>query len=101
MRSKDGFPSLDALYCAEYAYINRLPDEFGYALSDTTVCGGHPAMYGSYTYSSPSGDPTTVGLVVAVFGTMGYSARYTKSITDEADVPAERSLTTLCPHAGG
>jgi len=34
-----------------------------------------------------------------VFGTTGYSAPYTKSITDEAGVAAERSLTTLCPHA--
>ncbi len=99
VRAKDGIPSLDALYRAEYAYINGLPDEFGYAPTKTTVCGAHPALYISYTYTSPSGDPTTVELVIAVFGTTGYSALYSKSITDEANVAAEKSLTTLCPHA--
>jgi len=97
VEAKDGIPSFDALYRAEYAYINRLPDEFGYAPTKTTVCGGHPALYISYTYSAPSGDPTTVELVIAVFGTTGYSATYTKSISDQANVAAERSLATLCP----
>jgi hypothetical protein len=98
VEAKDGIPSLDALYRAEFASINALPDEFGYAPTKTTVCGIHPALYISYTYTSSSGDPTTVELVIAVFGTTGYSAGYTKSISDEANVAAERSLTTLCPH---
>jgi hypothetical protein len=96
VQAKDGFPSLDALYRAEVAYIAGLPDQFGYAPTKTTVCGNHPAWYMSYTYTSPSGDPATVELVIAVFGTTGYSARYSKSISDEANVAAERSLTTLC-----
>jgi hypothetical protein len=97
VEAKDGIPSLDTLYRAEYAYIKGLPDVFGYAPTRTTVCGTHPALYISYTYTSSSGDPTTVELVIAVFGTTGYSARYSKSISDEANVAAERSLMTLCP----
>jgi hypothetical protein len=99
VEAKDGIPSLDALYRAEVAYIAGLPDQFGYAPTHTTVCGNHPAWYMSYTYTSPSGDPATVELVIAVFETTGYSARYSKSISDEANVAAERSLTTLCPRA--
>jgi hypothetical protein len=99
VQAKDGFPSLDALYKAEVSYIAGLPDQFGYAPTKTTVCSDHPAWYMSYTYTSSSGDPATVELVIAVFGTTGYSARYSKSISDEANVAAERSLTTLCPRA--
>ena len=99
VRAKDGIPSFDALYQADYRYISGLPDVFGFAPTKTMVCGTHPAMYISYTYTSPSGDPTTVEQVIAVFGTTGYSALYSKSISDEANVAAERSLTTLCPRA--
>jgi hypothetical protein len=99
VEAKSGFPSLDALYKAEYAYISSLPDVFGYAPTDTTVCDNHPAKYLSYTYTSPTGLPVTAEVVIAVFGTTGYMARYSKSITQYANVPAEHSLTTLCGRA--
>lgn len=99
VEAKDGIPSLDTLYRAEYRYINSLPDEFGYAPTKTTVCDTHPALLISYTYSSPSGDPTDVDLVIAVIGTRGYSARYTRSISDQENAAAEQSLTTLCSRA--
>jgi hypothetical protein len=50
----------------------------------------------SYTYTSSTGLPVTAEVIIAVFGTTAYSARYSKSISQDADVAAERSLTTLC-----
>lgn len=99
VEAKNGIGSLDALFRAEVAYIATLPDQFGYAPTDTTVCGNHPAKYMSYTYTSPTGLPITSEVVIAVFGTTGYSARYNKSISQFADAGAERSLTTLCGRA--
>ncbi len=99
VEAKDGIGSLGALFRAEVNYIASLPDQFGYAPTDTTVCGNHPAKYMSYTYTSPSGLPVTSEVVIAVFGTTGYSARYSKAITEDADVAAERSLATLCGRA--
>jgi hypothetical protein len=96
VEAKNGFASLNALYNAEFAYISGLPDVFGYAPTDTTVCGNHPAKYLSYTYTSSTGLPVTSEVVIAVFGTTAYSANYSKSITQYADVAAEHSLTTLC-----
>ena len=96
VEAKDGFTSLDALLRAEVAYISGLPDRFGYAPTDTTVCGNHPAKYLSYTYTSSSGEPVTSELVIAIFGTTAYSARYDKTISQDADPAAERSLVTLC-----
>lgn len=96
---KDGFGSLNALLQAEVNYVASLPDQFGYAPKDTTVCGNHPAKYFSYTYTSPSGLPVTSEVVIAVFGKTAYSARYNKSISQNADVAAERSLLTLCGRA--
>jgi hypothetical protein len=93
---KDGFPSLDALLTAEVNYISSLPDRFGYAPVDTTVCGKHPAKYLSYTYTSSTGVPVTSEVVIAVFGTTAYSANYSKTITQWADPAAESSLTTIC-----
>jgi hypothetical protein len=99
VQAKNGFGSLDALFKAEVAYIAGLPDQFGYAPTDTTLCGNHPAKYMSYTYTSSTGLPVTSEVVIAVFGTTGYSARYSKSISQYVDVAAERSLTTLCGRA--
>jgi len=99
VEAKNGIGSLDALFKAEVNYIANLPDQFGYAPTDTTVCGNHPAKYLSYTYTSPTGLPVTSEVVIAVFGTTGYSARYSKSISEDADVAAERSLATLCGRA--
>ena len=99
VEAKKGFGSLDALLTAEVAYIAGLPDQFGYAPTDTTTCGGHPAKYLSYTYTSSTGLPVTAEVIIAVFGTTGYSARYSKSIEQNADAAAERSLTTLCGRA--
>lgn len=99
VEAKNGIGSLDALFKAEVAYIASLPDQFGYAPTDTTLCGNHPAKYMSYTYTSSTGLPVTSEVVIAVFGTTGYSARYSKSISQDADVAAERSLTTLCGRA--
>jgi hypothetical protein len=99
VQAKDGFPSLDVLFRAEVNYIAGLPDQFGYAPVDATVCGNHPAKYLSYTYTSASGLPVTAEVVIAVFGTTGYSANYSKSITQYADAAAERSLLTLCGRA--
>ena len=99
VESKRGIVSLDALLKAEVAFIAGLPDQFGYAPTDTTVCGKHAAKYLSYTYTSSTGLPVTAEVVIAVFGTTGYSARYSKSISQSADVAAERSLTTLCGSA--
>ena len=99
VETKDGFGSLDALLRAEVNCVASLPDQFGYAPTDTTVCANHPAKYLSYTYSSSSGLPVTAEVIITVFGTTGYSARYSKSISQDADVAAERSLTTLCGHA--
>ena len=96
VQSKDGFPSLDALLQAEVNYVSSLPDRFGYAPTDITLCGNHPAKYLSYTYTSSTGLPVTAEVVIAVFGTTGYSANYSKSISQDADVAAERSLMTLC-----
>ena len=93
---KDGFPSLDALLTAEVNYIASLPDQFGYAPVDTTVCGNHPAKYLSYTYTSSTGVPVTSEVVIAVFGTTAYSANYSKTITQWADPAAESSLKTIC-----
>jgi hypothetical protein len=99
VEAKNGMGSLDTLFKAEVAYIASLPDRFGYAPTDTTVCGSHPAKYMSYTYTSSTGLPVTSEVVIAVFGTTGYSARYSKSISQYADAAAERSLTTLCGRA--
>lgn len=99
VEAKNGIESLDTLFKAEVAYIASLPDQFGYAPTKTTVCGNHPAIYLSYTYTSPTGLPVTSEVVIAVFGTTGYSARYSKSISQDADIAAERSLTTLCGRA--
>jgi hypothetical protein len=99
VESKNGIASLDALYKAEVAYIAGLPDQFGYAPTKTTLCGNHPAWYMSYTYTSPTGLPVTSEVIIAVFGTTGYSARYSKSISQYANAAAERSLTTLCGRA--
>jgi hypothetical protein len=99
VEAKGGFASLDVLLQAETNYISGLADMFGYAPTDTTVCGNHPAKYLSYTYSSSSGLPITAEVVIAVFGTTAYSARYSKSISQNADAAAERSLTTLCGRA--
>jgi hypothetical protein len=99
VEAKDGFGSLNALFRAEAAYIAGLQDQFGYAPTDTTLCGNHPAMYLSYTYTSSTGLPVTAEAIIAVFGTTGYLARYSKSIEQEANVAAEKSLTTLCGHA--
>jgi hypothetical protein len=96
VEAKGGIGSLDALFRAEVRYIANLPDQFGYAPTDTTVCGNHPAKYMSYTYTSSTGLPVTSEVVIAVFGTTGYSARYSKSISQFANAAAERSLTTLC-----
>lgn len=81
VEAKDGIKSLDALLATEIAYLRSLPDVFGCAPTDTTVCANHPAKYVSYTYTSPSGLPVTAELVIAVFGTTAYSARYNKSIS--------------------
>jgi hypothetical protein len=99
VEAKNGIGSLDVLFRAEVNYIASLPDQFGYAPTDTTLCGNHPAKYMSYTYTSSTGLPVTAEVVIAVFGTTGYSARYSKSISQQADVAAERSLTTLCGRA--
>lgn len=99
VEAKSGIASLDALYRAEVSYIASLPDQFGYAPTGMTLCGNQPAWYMSYTYTSSTGWPVTSELVIAVFGTTGYSARYSKSISQDADVAAERSLTTLCGRA--
>jgi hypothetical protein len=99
VQAKDGFGSLEALLRAEVAYIAGLPDQFGYAPTDTTLCGNHPAKYLSYTYTSPTGLPVTAEVIIAVFGTTGYAARYSKSISQYADAAAEHSLTTLCGRA--
>lgn len=96
VEAKDGFASLDALFQAEVAYIRGLPDVVGYTPTDTTVCGSHPAKYMSFTYTSSTGLPVTSEVVIAVFGKTGYSARYNKSISQNADPAAERSLSTLC-----
>jgi len=96
VEAKNGIGSLDALFRAEVSYIAGLPDQFGYAPKDTTLCGNQPAKYMSYTYTSSTGLPVTAEVVIAVFGTTGYSARYSKSISQDADVAAERSLATLC-----
>jgi hypothetical protein len=93
---KPGFASLDALLQAEVHYIASLPDQFGYAPTNTTLCGNHPGMYLSYTYTSSTGLPVTAEEMIAVFGTTGYRLRYSKSIEQEANVAAEKSLTTLC-----
>jgi hypothetical protein len=98
-QEKGGFASLDAFLQAEAGYISSLPDVFGYAPTDTTLCRNQPAKYLSYTYSSASGLPVTVETIVAVFGTTAYSARYSKSISQYADTSAERSLATLCGRA--
>ena len=45
VESKAGIGSLDNLLRAEVAYIASLPDQFGYAPTDTTLCGNHPAKY--------------------------------------------------------
>ncbi|MGH7727559.1 MAG: hypothetical protein ACREM2_02040 [Vulcanimicrobiaceae bacterium] len=97
--AKDGIGSLDALLAAEIAYFRGLPDVFGYAPTDTSVCENHPAKYISFTYTSPTGLPVTSEIVIAVFETRGYSARYNKSITQDPDAAAERSLRTLCGRA--
>jgi hypothetical protein len=99
VEARDGIGSLDVLFRAEVAYIARLPDQFGYAPTNTTVCGNHPAKYMSYTYTSSTGLPVTSEVVIAVFGTTGYSANYSKAIDEDADVAAERALTTLCGRA--
>jgi hypothetical protein len=99
VEAKDGFGSLNALLEADVNYIGGLPDQFGYALKDTTVCGDHPAKYLSYTYTSSTGLPVTSEVVIAVFGKTAYSARYTKSISQNADAAAQRSLLTLCGKA--
>jgi hypothetical protein len=96
VEAKNGIGSLDVPFRAEVAYIASLPDQFGYAPTDTTLCGNHPAKYMSYTYTSSTGLPVTAEVIIAVFGTTAYSARYSKSISQNADVAAERSLTTLC-----
>lgn len=96
VEAKSGFASLDALFRAEVGYIATLPDQFGYAPTATKLCGDHPAWYMSYTYTSSTGLPVTSEVIVAVFGTTGYSANYSKSISEDADAAAERSLTTLC-----
>lgn len=66
VEAKDGVGSLDSLFTAEMAYIRGFPDVFGYAPTDTTVCGNHPAKYVSYTYTSPTGLPVTSEVVIAV-----------------------------------
>jgi|SRR5579863_2308153 len=99
VEAKDGFSSLDALLTAEVAYVRSLPDVVGSAPTDTSVCGDHPAKYLSYTYSSSSGLPITSEVVIAVFGTTAYSARYNKAIGQDPDAAAERSLTSLCGRA--
>jgi hypothetical protein len=99
VEAKNGFGSLAALLQAEVNYIAGLPDQFGYAPTDATLCGNHPAKYLSYTYTSPSGEPVTAEVVIAVFGTTAYMARYSKTISQWADASAERSLTTLCGRA--
>ncbi|HEY1656180.1 MAG TPA: hypothetical protein VGF86_13825 [Candidatus Tumulicola sp.] len=99
VEAKGGIESLDALLKAEVNYIGGLPDRFGYAPTDTTVCGNYPAKYLSYTYTSSTGLPVTAEVVIAVFGKTGYSASYNKSISQTADAAAERSLRTLCGHA--
>ena len=96
VESKGGIASLDALLKAEVSYIGGLPDVFGYSPKDATVCGGHPAKYLSYTYTSSTGLPVTSEVVIAVFGTVAYSARYSKSISQNPNAEAERSLRTLC-----
>jgi hypothetical protein len=96
VEAKKGFGSLEALFRAEVRYIAGLPDQFGYAPTDTTICGGHPAKYLSYTYTSSTGLPVTAEVIIAVFGTTGYMARYSKSIEQNADPAAQRSIMTLC-----
>jgi hypothetical protein len=98
VEAKGGFASLDALFQAEVNYIASLPDQFGYAPTDVTLCGNRPGKYMSYTYSSPSGVPVTSELVIGVFGTTGYMVRYDKTITQWADPAAEKSIMTLCGH---
>lgn len=96
VQSKDGFTSLDTLLNAEVSYFRGFADVFGYAPTDTTVCRNHPAKYISFTYTSSTGVPVTTEVVIAVFGTRAYSARYSKSISQDSDAAAQRSLTTLC-----
>jgi hypothetical protein len=93
---KDGFASLDALLSAETSYISSLPDVVGAAPTDVTVCGNHPAKYLTYTFTSTTGLPVTSEMVIAVFGTSAYSARYNKAIGQDPDSAAEQSLSTLC-----
>jgi hypothetical protein len=96
VEAKSGIESLDALFRAEARDIANLPDQFCCAPTNTTVCGNHPAKYVSYTNTSSTGLPVTSEVVITVFGTTGYSARYSKSISRFANAAAERSLTTLC-----
>ncbi len=96
VEEKAGYPSLDALYTAEFRYISGLSDVFGYPPTDTTLCGTHPAKYLSYTYSSPSGLPVSAEVMIAVFGTTAYCARCSKSISQYDNTAAEQLLTTLC-----
>jgi len=99
VEAKEGFTSLEALMSAERSYVSGLPDVVGSAPTDITVCGNHPAKYFSYTFTSSSGLPVTSEMVIAVFGTTAYSARYNKSISQYADTAAERALSTLCGHS--
>jgi len=94
--TKDGFASLDALVRAELTFIGGLQDESGFAASDITVCGNHPAKHLSYTYTASTGARISTEAVVAVFGTAGYSARYNRLASQSADPAAERSLKSLC-----
>jgi hypothetical protein len=96
VEAKAGYTSLDALLQAETNYIASLPDQFGYAPTDTTLCGNHPGKYLSYTYTSSTGLPVTAEVVIGVFGTTAYMVRYSKSISQWANAAAEKSLTTLC-----
>jgi hypothetical protein len=99
VEAKDGFASLDALASAERSYVSGLPDVVGPEPTDVTVCGNHPAKYFTFTFTSTTGLPVTSEMVIAVFGTTAYSARYNKSISQDPDSDAEQSLSTLCGRA--
>jgi hypothetical protein len=61
----------------------------------TTVCGGHPAVYLTYT-TVDKGHPLLSEQMLTLYGNTAYAATYTRA-TSQASIHAARSsLTTLC-----
>jgi len=61
----------------------------------TTVCGGHPAAYMTYT-TVDKGHPLLSEQMLTLYGNTAYAATYTRA-TSQAPIHAARaSLTTLC-----